>query len=115
MFSDTVGLLKEDYIERNFGFKVALNSINPQKIRSVNAATIEDLVVNTQKQASYSTSQDEFGLKVNNDIMKGITEEPYDEQNGTHISGKDSLVFSVHMDFTELKDKLVIKKNSERI
>ncbi len=98
--------LKEDYIERNFGFKVALNSINPKKMRSVNAATIEDMVVNTQRQASYSTSQDEFGLNVTNDIMKGITGEPYDEEIGTHISGKDSLVVSVNMDFSELKDKL---------
>ena len=54
--------LREECIERNFGFKVALNTIDPNKMRSVNAATIEDMVVNTQRQASYSTSQDEFGL-----------------------------------------------------
>ncbi len=98
--------LKEDCIERNFGFKVALNTINPNKMRSVNAATIEDMVVTTQRQASYSTSQDEFGLNVTNDIMKGITGEPFDEEYGTHISGKDSLVVSVNMDLTELRDKL---------
>lgn len=56
--------LKEDCIERNFGFKVALNTINPNKMRSVNAATIEDMVVTTQRQASYSTTQDEFGLNI---------------------------------------------------
>ena len=98
--------LKEECIERNFGFKVALNSIDPNKMRSVNAATIEDMVVNTQRQASYSTSQDEFSLNITNDIMKGITGEPYDESIGNHISGKDSLVVSVFMDFTELQDKL---------
>lgn len=69
--------LKEDCIERNFGFKVALNTINPNKMRSVNAATIEDMVVTTQRQASYSTTQDEFGLNITNDIMKGITGEPF--------------------------------------
>ena len=100
--------LKEDCIECNFGFKVALNTINPNKMRSVNAATIEDMVVTTQRQASYSTSQDEFGLNVTNDIMKGITGEPFDEEYGTHISGKDSLVVSVSMDLTELKDKLML-------
>lgn len=98
--------LKEECIERNFGFKVALNTINPNKMRSVNAATIEDMVVTTQRQASYSTSQDEFGLNVTNDIMKGVTGEPYDEEYGNHISGKDSLVVSVCMDLAELKDKL---------
>lgn len=98
--------LKEEYIERNFGFKVALNTINPNKMRSVNAATIEDMVVTTQRQASYSTSQDEFGLNVTNDIMKGITGEPFDEKYGNHISGKDSLVVAVSMKLEELKDKL---------
>lgn len=98
--------LKEECIERNFGFKVALNTINPNKMRSVNAATIEDMVVTTQRQASYSTSQDEFGLNVTNDIMKGVTGEPFDDKYGNHISGKDSLVVSVLMTLDELKDKL---------
>lgn len=98
--------LKEEYIERNFGLKVALNIINPGKMRSVNAATIEDMVVTTQRQASYSTTQDEFGLNVTNDIMKGITGEPYDDIYGNHISGKDSLVVSAYMQMTDLKEKL---------
>lgn len=98
--------LKEECVERNFGFKVALNTIDPNKMRSVNAATIEDMVVNTQRQASYSTSQDEFGLNITNDIMKGITGEPYNDIYGNHISGKDSLVVSVPMELSDLKDKL---------
>ena len=98
--------LKEECIERNFGLKVALNTINPSKMRSVNAATIEDMVVTTQRQASYSTTQDEFDLNVTNDIMKGLAGEPYDPIYGNHISGKDSLVVSVLMEMTEIKEKL---------
>ncbi len=104
--------LKEECIERNFGFKVALNIINPQKMRSVNAATIEDMVVTTQRQASYSTSQEEFGLNITNDIMKGITGEPYDKTYANHISGKDSLVVSVFMELSELNDKLTLYYNA---
>ena len=98
--------LKEECLERNFGLKVALNTIDPNKMRSINAATIEDMVVTTQRQASYSTTQDEFGLNVTNDIMKGLTGEPYDPIYGNHISGKDSLVVSVHMEMTDLKEQL---------
>lgn len=100
--------LREECIERNFGFKVALNTINPDKMRSVNAATIEDMVVTTQRQASYSTTQDEFGLNVTNDILKGVTGEPYDEKYGSHISGKDSLVVACFMELSQLKEKLSI-------
>lgn len=98
--------LREECLERNFGLKVALNIINPNKMRSINAATIEDMVVTTQRQASYSTTQDEFGLNVTNDIMKGLTGEPDDPVYGKHISGKDPLVVSVLMEGTELKEKL---------
>ena len=98
--------LKEECLERNFGLKVALNTIDPNKMRSINAATIEDMVVTTQRQASYSTTQDEFGLNATNDIMKGLTGEPYDSVYGNHISGKDSLVVSVCMKMTDLKKKL---------
>lgn len=98
--------LKEECIERNFGFKVALNTIDPNKMRSINAATIEDMVVTTQRQASYSTTQDEFGLNITNDIMKGLTGEPHDAAYGNHISGKDSLVVAVFMELSELKEKL---------
>jgi uncharacterized protein (TIGR04141 family) len=104
--------LKEECIERNFGLRVALNTINPNKMRSINAATIEDMVVTTQRQASYSTTQDEFGLNISTDIMKGLAGEPYDPVYGSHISGKDSLVVSVLMEITEIKEKLELYYNS---
>lgn len=44
--------------------------------------------------------------------MKGITGEPFDEAYGKQISGKDSLVVSVFMDYTELKDKLELYLNA---
>lgn len=100
--------LKEECIERNFGFKVALNVINQNKMRSVNAATIEDMVVTTQRQSSYSASQEEFGLNIINDIMNGVTGEPFNAVYGNHISGKDSLVVSVFMELIELKEKLTL-------
>lgn len=99
-------LIKEELIERNFGLRVCLNLIDQSKMRSINAATVEDMVVTTQKQASYSTSQEEFDLNTVNDIIRGITGIPYDEKYGKTISGKDSLVVSIPMDLSELPEKL---------
>lgn len=99
-------LLKEDCIERNFGLKVALNIVDPNKLRSVNASTVEDMVVTTQRQASYSTSQSEFGLNVTNDILKGVTGVPSDSKYGALVTGKDSLSVSVQMKMEELSEKL---------
>ena len=99
-------LLKENLIERNFGLKVALNIIDPRKMKSVQAATVEDLVVTTQRQASYSVAQEEFGLNIENDIMRGVTGKPDDVKYGKTVTGKDALVTVVLMTLNELKSKL---------
>ncbi|MCL2313547.1 MAG: TIGR04141 family sporadically distributed protein [Firmicutes bacterium] len=99
-------LLKENLIEKNFGLKVALNIIDPRKMKSVQAATVEDLVVTTQRQASYSVAQEEFGLNLENDIMRGVTGQPDDNQYGNVVTGKDTLSVAVFMTLGELKSKL---------
>lgn len=101
-------LLKEECIVRNFGLRVALNIIDQTKMRSVDAATIENTVVNTQRQTTYNTSQDEFGLSTTSEIMKGIAGVPREQGYGNHISGRDSLTASVFMNIYELKEKLTL-------
>lgn len=101
-------LLKEDKIERNFGLKVSLNVIDPSKIRSTQTVTVDDNVVSTQSQASKNTSQESFGLNVENDIMREVTGAPSDTKYGNYITGKDSLTARVCMALDELKSKLAL-------
>lgn len=100
-------LLREEDIERNFGLKVALSIIDPRKIRSVNTATFEDMVVSSQHQASTHTSQNEFDLDTVGDIFRGVTGIPTDEKYGRSVSGKDVLKVSVNMHISELKEKML--------
>ena len=99
-------LLKEEYIVKNFGFITALNMLDEKKIRSVNAATIEDMIVHTQKQSMYATNQTEFSLNHFHDIMTAITGKTKDEIYASYISGRDSLVVTVRMFSYEILDKL---------
>jgi uncharacterized protein (TIGR04141 family) len=99
-------LLKEEDIERNFGLKVALSIIDSKKIRSVNTATFEDMVVSSQRQASSQTTQEEFEIDTIGNIFRGVTGVPANEQFGNTVSGKDMLKVSVFMHITELKEKL---------
>lgn len=87
--------LQDENIEKNFGFRAALNLIDVNKIRSINSATIEDMVVRVQKQSSYSTDQDEFSLNTENDIMMSLTGTAQNPEIAITVSGKDSLVVSV--------------------
>lgn len=99
-------LLREENIERNFGFITALNMLDPQKIRSINAVTVEDLVVHVQKQSSYSTGQEEFALDTINDIMMSVTGKAKDAEDAIKVSGKDSLSVTVGVKINKLKYKL---------
>ena len=98
--------LKEESIEKNFGFYSALNMMNSKQIRSIHAATIEDMVVHTQKQSSYATSQEEFSINTMNDIMMSIAGKGKNDLWANNVSGKDSLIVSVEMFPVDLKEKL---------
>lgn len=100
-------ILREENIVRNFGFMAALNMIDTSKIRNINAATIEDMVVHTQKQSSYATSQEEFSLNVFNDIITSISGQALNVTWANRISGNDSLFVSVSMFPDDLEEKLL--------
>ena len=42
-------LLNQDSFERDFGLKVALNTIDPENLRSVDVRTIEELTLHTRR------------------------------------------------------------------
>lgn len=98
--------LVEEYVESDFGFWAAINLLNPQKIRSIYAATIEDMVIHSQKQASYATEQNEFSINTYQDIMTSIAGEALDENKAVRVSGRDSLLVTVEMEPGELYEKL---------
>ena len=99
-------LLREDKLEKNFGLKAALNLISEKEMRSVQSATIEDMIVSTHKQASRRTSQDEFDLNTLSDILRSVSGKACNEDYGNTVSGKDTLSVSVAMNIEELGEKL---------
>lgn len=99
-------LLREDKIEHNFGLKTALNTISSDQMRSVQSATIEDMIVSTHRQASQRTSQEEFDLNYTRDILRSVTGKPYDEMYGNTISGKDALSVALSLNIEELEAEL---------
>ena len=98
--------IREECIEKNFGFFSALNMLDSKKIRNINTAKIEDMVVQVQKQSSYSTGQEEFDLNTINDIMMSIAGKAQNPLEAANVSGRDSLQVSVEMEPQKLKEKL---------
>jgi len=98
-------LLKPDCYEPRFGLKVVLNRVSPDRLRSLDMRTYEDIVVTTRKQTSRSTQLSSFGLNVSRDLLRAVTGEPNDESFAKRISGADSLTISVSIAIEELEQK----------
>ena len=113
LFAITFGygksLLKADCYEENFGLRVVLNSVDPEKLRSVDVQSLDAIPLNRRSQASVATGIAEFGLDIEQDLVYAATGQPKDHKLGKQLTGKDALKVSVPVtidDFPALLDKL---------
>lgn len=95
-------LLKDDVFEERFGLLVALNSVDKESLRCIDKQSLDSIESQTRIQSGYATSADQFGLDVEQDMLKAIVGAPKDPRLGTRITGTDSLSVSVRMDLSDL-------------
>jgi uncharacterized protein (TIGR04141 family) len=99
------GLLYPDTYENDFGLRVALNTVDPDQLRSIDVRTVEELTFYTRRQASRGSSLEEFGLDVTQDLLRGVTGAPRDRNMASRLTGADSLTLNVPISFENLGAK----------
>lgn len=99
-------MLKESTLERNFGLIVAANLIDPKKIRSLNSMTIEDTIVDMQKQTVSYSDQDSFQIDREKEILKAVSGAPSLESTAKFLVGTDSLTATRKMDIENIKESI---------
>jgi len=104
-FGHGLHLLDPGRYERDFGLRVALNRVDPDSLRSVDAKTVEDLTIHTRRQASAASRFETFGLNVSQDLVRAVTGTSADEALATVLTGSDGLAFSARLDFKDLGKK----------
>ena len=106
IFALTLGhgrtLLQADSWEDGFGLKVTLNTVPPGSIKSIDRSSFDAFAHQTRTQGIRSGDLEEFGLDVEQDILRAVTGKPADESLGDRLSGKDALVFNARVDVPEL-------------
>jgi uncharacterized protein (TIGR04141 family) len=91
--------------ERDFGLKVTLNAVDPEKLRSVDASTIEEMVLRTRRQTSRRSPLETFGLDVTTDLLRAVVGDPQDPAVARHLAGADPLRMAVAIEFDQLAAK----------
>ncbi len=100
-------LMVPDCWEERFGLRVAVNCIPPDKLRSLDKRTFDALSTHTRIQGSREGSAPDFGLDIDQDLVRAVTGTPRDEEAyGTRLSGMDSLHCAVRANIEGLKPLL---------
>jgi uncharacterized protein (TIGR04141 family) len=105
-------LLKQDCWEDRFGLRVALNCIGDNTVKSIDKHTLDPLAKHTREQASREATAGEFGLDIEQDLLRGVTGTPKEEGFGKWITGMDSLHIAVPVtieDLPELLERIYVK------
>ena len=97
-------LLELDRIEHDFGLRVVVNSVNPDRLRRVETKVFEDLVLHTARQASRQSPTVTFSIDDSRDLVRAVAGEPRDRGFARRIAGSDSLAMSSEAEFGDLGD-----------
>ncbi len=98
-------MLRPDCYERDFGLRVALNSVNPDRIRSADMRRVEEETVLIRRQTSRATEFGTFGLDASQDLLRGVTGIPHSPSFATRIAGSEALTLSTSIDIEDLPEK----------
>ena len=95
-------LLKSESIERDFGLKVTLNSVDPDKLRSLDKASYDENPLNSRTQSTKEV--DIFNLHLDSEIemLYAITGTSQVEEFGSHVTGRDALTIAVEAGLSDI-------------
>lgn len=95
-------LLKDDVYESRFGLLCTLNAVSVDSLRCVDVQSLDAIQSHSRIQAGQATSSDQFGLNVEQDMLKAVVGTPAKHHIGSRMSGNDSLTVSVTMRLSDL-------------
>lgn len=95
-------LIKDDVCEERFGLLVALNSIDKESLRCIDKQSLDTLESHTRIQSGHETTADQFGIDVEQDMLRAVVGTPINDKLGSRMTGTDSLSVSVAMELSDL-------------
>lgn len=99
-------LLEPESWEEGFGLRVTLNSVAQDRIKSIDKLTFDALSTHSKIQSSQEAAPQDFGLDVEQDLVRAVTGSPDDSALGHRLSGKDALRTCVSIAADQLPELL---------
>ena len=99
-------LLRQGVWEPNFGLKVTLNAIADNSIRSIDRKSFDAIARHTREAASLAATIEQFGLNVEEDLLRAVVGTPEQQELGRRLAGMDALTAIGPATLTDLPDRL---------
>jgi uncharacterized protein (TIGR04141 family) len=99
-------LLKPGSYEEDFGLRVTLNSVSPDRVRTIDRKALDATGRHSREQASKNIAIIEFGLDIDKDILRAVTGPPEDLTLGGRLAGADALSVVTQIELSNLSDRL---------
>ncbi len=101
-------LIRQDLIERDFGLRVTLNSVDPDKLRSLDKASYVDNPLNSRTQSTREVDIFELHVDSEMEMLYAVTGASKIPQFGSHVTGRDALTLMVEVGFNGISEILNI-------
>ncbi len=99
-------LLKGENIERDFGLRVTLNSVDPDKLRSLDKASFESSPLNSRTQSTRDADVYELHVDSEMDLLYALTGTSTISCFGETVTGRDALTITREVTLDDLPDLL---------
>lgn len=96
-------LLRPGAWDEDFGLKVTLNAVDASRIKSIDRIKFDAISQHSQIQASRDANILEFGLDVEQDLLRAVTGKPADLSLASQLTGKDALKADARVDLAGLQ------------
>lgn len=84
-------LINLDLVERDFGLKVTLNSVHPDRLRSLDKASYESNPLNVRSQSPRDADIFDLRIDIENELVYALTGASIEPLFGEHVTGRDAL------------------------
>lgn len=99
-------LLKPESIERDFGLKVTLNSVNPDKLRSLDKASYDHNPLNSRTQSTRDVDIFNLHLDSEMEMLYAVTGASLVKEFGSQVTGRDALTIAVEVKLSDIPEIL---------
>ncbi|MCB4764087.1 MAG: TIGR04141 family sporadically distributed protein [Sulfurovum sp.] len=104
-FGQGFSKLRESKLERDFGLKVVLNSVDYKKIRSLDTVKHDEITIHKKTQTSQQSEVSAFGIDIESDMLREITGTPTNSRFATDVTGRHALSINTILEVNDILDK----------